>query len=219
MRCAMYRGPTVATNTQSCDSWALRGERLMCKTGEFPMQQAKHAQLWLTIHPKFFTNWFPSRFFCICFCIFLREFVAATDFCCEKKQQSESTDIARPMWCFFVSLGAGGWKTFFCNFYDTNSSQDFFLYCEDFGVDGKQKHREGLLSHTLDNVTSSACPAAIAESNRFLSAPGHDMMLCSRSTVRSLQEMLRLLKYLFTHKSSKLTDTLHTACHNKCQLC
>ena len=35
--------------------------------------------------------------------------------------------------CFFWG-GAG--ISFFCNFYEINSSQDFFLYCENFGVDG-----------------------------------------------------------------------------------
>ena len=28
------------------------------------------------------------------------------------------------------------WKLFFGNFYEINSSQDFFLYCKKFGVDG-----------------------------------------------------------------------------------
>ena len=29
------------------------------------------------------------------------------------------------------------WKIFFCNFYEINSSQEVFLYCKNFGVDGK----------------------------------------------------------------------------------
>ena len=36
---------------------------------------------------------------------------------------------------FFVSLG-GGLENIFCNFYEINSSQDVFLYCKHFGVDG-----------------------------------------------------------------------------------
>ena len=31
------------------------------------------------------------------------------------------------------------WKMFFCNFYEINSSQDFFLYCKNLGVDGTLK--------------------------------------------------------------------------------
>ena len=28
------------------------------------------------------------------------------------------------------------WKIYFCKFYEINSSQEFFLYCKHFGVDG-----------------------------------------------------------------------------------
>ena len=37
---------------------------------------------------------------------------------------------------FFVSFFGGGLEICFCNFYEINSSQDLFLYCENFGVEG-----------------------------------------------------------------------------------
>ena len=55
---------------------------------------------------------------------FLREFAAATDFFCNSH-----------VWCFLFVLG-GGLENIFCNFYEMNSSQEFFLYCENVGVDG-----------------------------------------------------------------------------------
>ena len=35
------------------------------------------------------------------------------------------------------------WIIFFGNFYEINSSQEFFLYCENFGVDGNFRLSQG----------------------------------------------------------------------------
>ena len=69
----------------------------------------------------------PFFFCCIFFCNFYGNSLGPPIFVCKKKQQSESTDITRPMWCFFVSLGVGGWKILFVIFYEINSSQDVFV--------------------------------------------------------------------------------------------
>ena len=56
---------------------------------------------------------------------FLREFVAATDFFCNSH----------------ALLGESrGPENIFCSFYEINSSQYFFLYCKNFGVDGIPKN-------------------------------------------------------------------------------
>ena len=51
------------------------------------------------------------------------------------------------VFCFFWG---GGLDICFCNFYEINSSQDFFLYCANFGVDGKTPEKSPKLS--ADNL-------------------------------------------------------------------
>ena len=50
------------------------------------------------------------------------------------------------------------WKNIFCNFYEINSSQDFFLYCKNFGVDGS-----GLRGVTASSLQSSVKAKTLSE--------------------------------------------------------
>ena len=48
-------------------------------------------------------------------------------FFCKRKQQSESTDIARPMWCFLFLLGGGGLENIFVIFTKRFPRRIFFV--------------------------------------------------------------------------------------------
>ena len=80
----------------------------------------------------------PPDLFLYIFCNFFREFVAATDFFVTPMRSSGSrVDIAQKPNKSGQILDHR-WK-YFCNFYEINSSQNFFLHCKNFGVDGTQK--------------------------------------------------------------------------------
>ena len=53
------------------------------------------------------------------------------------RKSSNQNQLTSPDRCgVFCFFGGGGLENIFCNFYEINSSQAFFLYCKDFGVDG-----------------------------------------------------------------------------------
>ena len=86
-----------------------------------------------TIHPKLFTNEFPSRF-SLYFFNFYGNSLRPPFFCKKNSNQNQLTSPDRcGVFCFF---GGGGLENIFCNFYEINSSQEFFWYCKKFGVDG-----------------------------------------------------------------------------------
>ena len=71
----------------------------------------------------------PVFFFFVFFLLFLREFVAAPISFCNShallgESQQEWPDSGSTL------------ENIFCSFYEINSSQDVFLYCKIFGVDG-----------------------------------------------------------------------------------
>ena len=50
------------------------------------------------------------------------------------------------------------WKIFFCKFYEINSSQELFLYCKHFGVDGNLRTwRRKLITKLHANLVFQAC--------------------------------------------------------------
>ena len=89
-----------------------------------------------THSPRNFYKLIPLPvFFCNFFWEFLRELVAAPIFFVAPMRSSGSrvdiaqnqTRVAR----FWINAGK-----YFCDFHEINSSEDFLLYCKNFGVDG-----------------------------------------------------------------------------------
>ena len=111
--------------------------------------EVKFPQIWhLTDRqyhsPQNLYKWIPLPIFLCIFFVIFTGFRGGHRFFCKRKQQSESTDIARPMWCFLFLWGRGAGKNFLWHFYEINSSQDFFVLQKKLGVDG--------------NVTVFGCP-------------------------------------------------------------
>ena len=49
------------------------------------------------------------------------------------------------------------WKILFVIFTNINSSQDFFLYCKNFGVDGNNFVSEGKVAKLREGVLMNVC--------------------------------------------------------------
>ena len=87
---------------------------------------SKRNQNWRKDHsPRNFYKLIPSRFF---FFLYFFFFVIFTGIRCGHRFFCDSHAL----------LGESrGLEDIFCNFYKINSSQDLFLYCKNFGVDGR----------------------------------------------------------------------------------
>ena len=82
------------------------------------------------------------------------------------------------------------WKIYFCKFYEINSSQELFLYCKNFGVDGAPKRnsqQKGFSSETLRRFTRRG-----SSDSRELSGTG-DSQRDSRESIRANRSQLKPL--------------------------
>ena len=90
----------------------------MLKYGEKKPIKKNH----IPFTPKFLQIDSPPVFFCIFFCNFHGNSLRR-EYCTKTKQDWPDSGSTL--------------ENIFCNFYEINSSQDSFLYCKNFGVDGK----------------------------------------------------------------------------------